>query len=387
MFIVDAHEDLAWNILTFGRDYTLSVAETRRREAGTLTPERNDDTLLGWPEYQRGCVAIVFASLFATPARAAYEWETLVYHDARQAHRLYLEQVDLYERWSDDHHDHFRLLRSAADLQDHLARWEGHAAQHCPVESAFSQGAEQESNEEQTPQANSNPPVGLVMLMEGGDAILEAAEVEAWRERGVCLIGPAWRGTLYCGGTLEPGPLTPQGFELLERMADLGMGLDLSHMDERAALQALDAYPSVLFASHSNPARLLKDSAGNRHLSDRLIEGIVERQGVIGVVPFNGFLRPGWRRGDPRQEVSLNHLVKAIDYICQLVGDAQHVGLGSDFDGGFGLQSVPVGIESIADLRRLIPLLGELGYSSQDIAAILGGNWVTILKRVFAEAS
>ena len=67
---VDAHQDLAWNILTFGRDYTLSAAETRQREAGGLAPQVNGDTLLGYPDYMRGNVALVFATLFAAPVRA-----------------------------------------------------------------------------------------------------------------------------------------------------------------------------------------------------------------------------------------------------------------------------------------------------------------------------
>ncbi len=54
LLLVDSHEDLAWNMLTFGRDYTLSAAETRKREVGALTPQVNDDSLLGWPDYQRG---------------------------------------------------------------------------------------------------------------------------------------------------------------------------------------------------------------------------------------------------------------------------------------------------------------------------------------------
>ena len=54
MLIVDAHQDLAWNMLSFGRDYTRPVAETRRIEAGGLAPQVNGDALLGWPEYQKG---------------------------------------------------------------------------------------------------------------------------------------------------------------------------------------------------------------------------------------------------------------------------------------------------------------------------------------------
>ena len=77
----------------------------------------------------------------------------------------------------------------------------------------------------------------------------------------------------------------------------------------------------------------------------------------------------------------MQHIVAQIDYICQLAGDARHVGLGSDFDGGFGWQSVPAGIDTIADLQKLAPLLAEKGYSNQDIAAILGENWLQLLRR------
>jgi len=65
----DSHCDLAWNMLNFGRDYTRSAAETREKEKGTRTPERNGDSLIGWPDYQRVQVAMVFSTLFAAPAR------------------------------------------------------------------------------------------------------------------------------------------------------------------------------------------------------------------------------------------------------------------------------------------------------------------------------
>jgi hypothetical protein len=55
--LVDAHQDLAWNMFTFGRDYTRAAAETRSLEQGGFAPSVNGDTLLGWPEYQQGRVA------------------------------------------------------------------------------------------------------------------------------------------------------------------------------------------------------------------------------------------------------------------------------------------------------------------------------------------
>ncbi len=176
--------------------------------------------------------------------------------------------------------------------------------------------------------------------------------------------------------------MTAEGYGLLERLGDLGFCLDLSHMDEKAALQALDFYPGQIIASHGNALALLNESESNRHLTDRVIHGILDRDGMIGLVPFNAFLKAGWKRGDRREEVQIDQLIGQIDYICQMAGDAHHAGIGSDFDGGFGLQSVPIGIDTIADLQKLSVLLTEKGYATDDIAAILGGNWLSRLRQV-----
>ena len=96
--ILDSHQDIAWNMLTYGRDYTRSAHETRRLEAGTATPALNGDCTVGWPEYQRGQVAAVFATLFATPARKKETGDTVFYADTQTAHRLYRDQIDIYRR-------------------------------------------------------------------------------------------------------------------------------------------------------------------------------------------------------------------------------------------------------------------------------------------------
>ena len=145
-------------------------------------------------------------------------------------------------------------------------------------------------------------------------------------------------------------------------------------------------YPGNVLASHSNALALLKGSDSNRHLSDRVIQGIIARDGVIGIVPLNTFLRAGWKRGDARELVSLDHVVAQIDHVCQMAGDARHVGIGSDFDGGFGLQSVPPEIDTIADLNKLVPLLIEKGYTEEDVEAIMGGNWLQVIRQVLAGA-
>lgn len=367
MLIVDAHEDLAWNMLTFGRDYTRSAAEIRRREAGSLAVTVNDETLLGWPDYQRGRVAVVFATLFAAPlALCQGEWDILCYADQAQAAALYRRQLEAYFRLAEAQPDKFRLVDDRRSLDQVLEAWQR-------VEAA-SPGTAEEAVDETTPTPQA--PVGLVMLMEGAEAVRHPDELEWWWQQGVRLIGPAWVGNRFCGGTRMPGPLTKEGFALLDGMAGCGFALDLSHMDEIAARQALDYYPGVIIASHSNFQGVTRDPDTNRHLSEAVVQGLIERQGVIGVVPFNAFLKAGWRRGDRREAASLHDVVAQIDSLCQIAGDAWHVGLGTDFDGGFGRQSVPPEIESVADLTRIAPLLQEKGYTDEQIAAILGKNWL-----------
>ncbi len=355
--IVDAHEDIAYNILNFGRDYTRAAAETRRleKESGSMGARHNGETLLGWPDYQRGRVAVIFGTLFVTPIRRKTgEWEKQFYADTEQAHRLYQAQLDAYHRLADDNPGKYRLIGSRSDLEGLLAHW-GDA------------GFE-------------DHPVGLVPLMEGAEGVRSPAELEQWWNWGVRIIGPAWAGTRFCGGTRDPGPLTPEGRELLDSMADIGFSLDLSHMDRQSVEQSLDRYPGPVIASHANAAALLHGYDGNRLLDDDIIRGILQRDGIIGVVPFCKFLSTGWKLGDTREELTLETVAAHIDHICQMAGDARHVGLGSDFDGGFGVSATPLDIDTIADLQKLDAVLAIKGYNEEQAAAVLGGNWLRHLK-------
>ncbi len=373
--IVDAHQDLAWNMLTFGRDYTRSASETRRLESRTQTPRLNGNTLLGWPEFQRGRVALIFATLFAAPLRKQEgEWDVQCYKDADQAYSLYRQQLDAYHRLVDEHPDKFILIQDRAALQANASAWEDAPPWQPP-------------DPDQPEDSESNPglPVGLVLLMEGAECVRHVDELAEWWQGGVRLLGPAWIGNRFCGGTGEPGRLTTAGYELLEAMADLGFILDLSHMDPPAAMQALDVYPGQVIASHANPLALMPREESNRFLPDDLIEAIIERDGVIGVVPYNRFLDPNWVKGMRRELVGVEKVAAAIDHICQLAGDAAHVGFGSDFDGGFGWQHVPHQIDTIADLHLLLPLLSDKGYSDADLAAIFGKNWLGVLQSALPE--
>jgi membrane dipeptidase len=220
--------------------------------------------------------------------------------------------------------------------------------------------------------------IGLVLLMENGDAIRTPEAVEEWYAQGLRIVGPAWIASRYCGGAGEPGPLTPEGFRLLEHMQALNMILDTSHMAEQSFFQAVDRYAGPIIASHANPRHYV-DS--DRHLSDKMIHALIERDGVIGIVPFNMFLVGGWRMGDRKEAADLSVIVRAIDYVCQRAGNAQHVALGTDFDGGFGNESIPAGLDTIADLQKIAAALQDAGYSTDDIDAVMSGNWIRILRK------
>jgi membrane dipeptidase len=246
------------------------------------------------------------------------------------------------------------LVGSARDLEEVLSHWQQESAD--------------------------GHPVGLVPLMEGADGIRNPTELQEWFELGLRIIGLCWVGTRYSGGWREPGPLSEEGRTLLDAMADYNYFLDLSHMDEPAMLEAMDRYQGPVLASHGNCLALLPDYPTNRQFSDRVLEGLIERDGVVGLIPFNGYLKLGWAHGDRREDTPLELFINHIDHVCQLAGDSLHAGIGSDFDGGFGVQSVPPGIDSVADLQKIGPLLRERGYTESDVANILGGNWIKRLR-------
>jgi len=356
--IIDSHQDIAFNMLNYGRDYTRSAVETRRLEVGTNIPDRNGDATTGWPEYQRGQVAVIFSTLYATPAKSRDAFDIVWYSDYESAHRMYRAQIDVYRKLTDAHPDKFRLISSIKGLDSIIEHW------FKPV------------------QNGEGHPVGLIYLMEGADGIRSPHELAEWWDWGLRIIGLAWAGTRYCGGTSDPGPLTDEGRKLISAMAEYNFILDFSHMDESAAYESLDRYEGPVMATHANCAVLLKGSDTNRHLPDRVIRGLIERNGVIGVVPFNSFLKVGWQRknGSRREEVSLDALIAHIDHICQLAGKANHAAIGSDFDGGFGLQSIPPELDTIADLQVIASKLVSRGYSEADAANVLGGNWLRFLR-------
>ena len=90
-----------------------------------------------------------------------------------------------------------------------------------------------------------------------------------------------------------------------------------------------------------------------------------------------------WQRGKSTPEstgVSLTHVFRNIDHICQLAGNSEHAAIGSDLDGAFGKEQSPIDIDTIADLQKLPSLLKNNGYKQSDIANIMSRNWIRFLR-------
>jgi membrane dipeptidase len=345
--IIDAHLDVAYNAIALERDLTLPIDDLRAREhKAPPIDSQAKGPMVSWPALKLGRVAIIGGSLFVEPARKFSQQVTPCYRTPQEAHAQASRQLDYYRRMSDEQED-IVLVTTRGELDRVWASWQ-----------------------------SESPVTGVFIVMEGADPILTPDQVNWWVERGLRGIGLAWSaGSRYAGGNANPGSLTEEGEGLLHIMADYNLLLDISHLWEEAAARVLDRYPGPIVATHANP-RALVDAP--RMLSDDMIRRVSERGGVIGVVAFNRMLDPYWRLGEPR--LPLTRLVEAIDHICQLSGDAAAVGIGSDLDGGFGQASVPEGLDSVADLCKIGDLLRERGYAEGEIAAVLHGNWLRVMR-------
>ena len=341
--IIDAHLDIAFNVVSFGRDYTLPVAETRHREGARL----EDIATVGLPDALAGDVGLVFGTLFVAPYDARF-LTSLAYHNQEEAHAQAHQQLAVYRALAT--RPDVMLIESQRDLAALLEQ-----------------------------RAGGTDIQGIVILMEGADPIRVPAEIAEWQAAGVRIVGPAWVATAYSGGTGMPGPLTPAGRALMGEMRRAGVALDVSHMAEQSFWDALDLFDGPVIASHANCRALVPEFRPDRHLSDAMLHALIARDSVIGVVLYNKFLVDDWTLAQGKDAVGIAAAVRHIDHICQLAGDTRHVAIGSDFDGGFGVEAIPRELGSIADLARIGDALLAAGYSQADVAAIMGDNWLRML--------
>lgn len=360
--ILDAHEDLSINLMEYKRDYRLSAREIQAIDTKNGLDQIWPPSLLGWEDWNRGRVGVVFSTLFEAPAK--HDDKNLEvnkgYKSIQEANARYWQHPALYQRLAEENPGYFRLIQTRPQLKAHLQDWEN-------------------QNPEQP---ETFKPIGLIQLMEGAEGILGPDELPRWWQAGVRIIGLAWAGNQYCGGTRMPGPLTKAGKELIKAMQEIGFVLDISHLDEESVWDVFDLYERPIIASHALASSLVKGYQGNRLLSDEVIRVLIQKNGVIGIVPGNDFLDMSKPRKSPKSEFSLSLVVDQFDHICQLAGSANNVGFGTDFDGGFGVTGVPAEIDSIADLPKVLTALAARGYGDEELQQMASGNFLHVIESV-----
>jgi membrane dipeptidase len=170
---------------------------------------------------------------------------------------------------------------------------------------------------------------------------------------------------------------------LLREMDRLGMILDATHLCDETFWDALDHFNGPVWASHQN-CRML--APWNRQFDDDQIKAVIERGGVLGMAFDAIMMVPGWvhLRSKPVDfQLRIERICDHIDHVCQLAGNARHVGIGTDLDGGFGTEQTPMDLDSIADLQSLPSLLAKRGYSVEDIEGIMSRNFLDFLRRAW----
>jgi membrane dipeptidase len=352
MIIIDAHLDLAWNALQWNRNIQHSVYTIRTGESNLSGAGRGQGTV-ALPEMRQGRIALCFATILARSTGRAIQ--NIDYSSAYQAYGVAQGQLAYYEALKEA--GKVRLITDRKSLDEHIDAW-----------------LDWEMDTDQ-PQ----PPVGLVISMESADPILTPEQLPAWNEAGLRVIGPAHYGPgRYAGGTATELGLAFEGKQLLREMEGLDILLDLTHLSDEAFWEAMDCFGGLVLASHNNCRALVPHQ---RQFDNKQIRAIISRSGVIGVALDNWMLRPGWTRGAKDNErVTLAHAADHIDHICQLAGNSAHAAIGSDLDGGFGREQSPADLDTIADLQHLTEILSKRGYSDHDVAAIMHGNWLKLLR-------
>jgi membrane dipeptidase len=355
MFIVDAHLDLSMNALEWNRDLTLPAAQLRAREQGlTDKPDRGRGTV-SLPDLRRGRIGLVVATQigrYVAPDNPLPGW-----HSPWQAWAQTQGQLAWYREM--EKAGEMVMIRDLPALESHVAHW-------------------MDAGE---PDAL---PIGFILSLEGADSIVHIDYLHEAYAYGLRALGPAHYGPgRYANGTDSTGHLHAEGQSLLREMETLGIILDATHLCDDAFWDAMELFNGPVWASHNN-CRALVDH--NRQFSDEMIETLIAKGAVIGGALDAWMMVPGWIRGVSTPEslqCRLETVVDHLDHICQIAGNALHVGIGTDLDGAFGKEQCPYDLDTIADLQRMTGLLAARGYSQQDIANVLHGNWLRFLRQAW----
>lgn len=257
---------------------------------------------------------------------------------------------------------------------------------------------------EEVRKAAADGKIAALCGIEGGVAINnDLSLIEKFRQRGVRYMTLTWRGNLKWAGSSQPltspwdrvrqsrqgekeqqtapdqddlssGGLTEMGREVVREMNRVGMVVDLSHVSDQTFFDALAVTSRPVMLSHSN-ARAR--SGHPRNISDEMLRALAANKGVIGVNFWADLLEPEGRsrKDEGATSVTVETLLDMIDHIVKVAG-VDSVGIGSDFE---GMSSLPVGLETAAQMPALFEGLRRRGYSEEEIRKIAGENFLRVL--------
>lgn len=355
MFTIDAHLDLSMNALEWNRDLRRSLEEINRRERGLKDkPDRGNATVC-LPELRKGNIGLVVATQIA---RFVEEGNPLPgWHSPEQAWAQTQGQLAWYKAMEDL--GEMVQITDLESLEKHLQLW----LHELPW---------------------STKPIGYILSLEGADSLVNISYLEKAYRSGLRALGPAHYGPgRYANGTDSSGKMGPKGLELLKEMEKLNIILDATHLCDDAFWQAMDHFQGHVWASHNNCRSLVKH---NRQFSDEQIKVLIERGAVIGGALDAWMMVPNWERGksDPKKMAcNLEKLIDHLDHICQIAGNTDHIGIGTDLDGAFGKEQCPYDLDTIADLQKIPSILSKRGYTPKDLEKVMFGNWLRFLRKAW----
>lgn len=355
MFTIDAHLDLAMNAMEWNRDLRQPVEAIREREKNMADKPDRGKGVVSLPALRKGNIGLVAATQIAryvSPSNPLPGW-----FSPEQAWAQTQGQLAWYKAMEEE--GEMVMIKDWDALEQHLALW-------------------MRDN-------STDKPIGYVLSLEGADSIVNLDYLEHAYSNGLRALGPAHYGEgRYANGTDATGGLNEDGKALLKEMERLNIILDATHLCDDAFWDAMDLFQGHVWASHNN-CRALVDY--NRQFNDEQIKVLIERGAVIGGALDAWMMVPHWQRGKSKPQqmnCNLEKMIDHLDHICQLAGNALHIGIGSDLDGAFGKEQCPYDLETIADLQKIPSLLEKRGYSKQDIENVMHDNWLRFLKKAWS---
>lgn len=166
------------------------------------------------------------------------------------------------------------------------------------------------------------------------------------------------------------GGLTSFGRQVVSEMNRLGILVDISHIAPAGFWDVLETSSKPIIATHSNAKALCSHP---RNLDDRQILAINENNGLIGITFAGQFLEEDYNKA------CIDSVYRHIDYMLNLMGNDEHIGFGSDFD---GISHPPYNIKGVQDYKPLIEYLQSKNYSDATIAKITHQNVINLLTKV-----